>query len=115
MYCPPQPCTAPGAFLREVPRQLSDLEAGLQRALGTVSRRLCAYPGVAGVLYQYTDNAVELRIVAPRPMTAPMRLLARAWSRELESSCPGFRWDLRVCAAPPPESAPFHCLFWRLT
>jgi hypothetical protein len=82
-------------------------------AVCAIGRRLTAYPGVRGLLYRRQQDLVELVIVAPPPMTAPLTLLVATWSEEIRMMCPNCTWRLHVLAAPPSNPEIFRCVFWR--
>lgn len=74
--------------------------------------RVTAYPGVKGMLYRRAGEQILVWIVAPCPMTRPLRLLATTWSRELAQADPSHLWALRVTQGKP-EADSLRCLFWR--
>lgn len=78
-----------------------------------IARRLSAYLGVQGLLCARHEDAVELEIVAPPPMTAPLRLLVSTWQEELRSLCPACSWQTRVSPSPPGNADDYQCIFWR--
>ena len=84
--------------------------ATMLRVLG---RRLSAYPGVLGLLYRERRDLFELAIVAPPPMTSPIRLLAATWQDELRLLCPSCALWFRVMPAPPGNAEAYSCILWR--
>ncbi len=92
---------------------MSDEEQEYLPALWTIARRIHRYPGVAGLLYRRIAETVEVLLVAPRPMTALMSILASAWNDELRNQHPTLDWDLKVRPSSPAEGESYHCLYWR--
>jgi len=81
--------------------------------LQDIVRRASAYIAVRGVLLRVDHGALRVRIVAARPMTKPMRLLATTWSAELGANAHGPCWDIGVLPDAPSDAGSWQWLFWR--
>lgn len=110
---PPPACRDFRGFLRCAGKRLNDREQEYLPALWTIARRIHRYPGVAGLLHRRIAETVEVLLVAPRPMTALMRILASAWNEELRTQHPALDWDLKVRSTSPKEGEKYRCLYWR--
>jgi hypothetical protein len=107
---PTRECRVSRAVLVGASRGPGDCQAAALRAIG---RRLSAYPGVRGLLYRNQGDTVDLAIVAPAPMTAPLSLLVATWDEEVRTICPACTWRLRVVHSPPGDADAYRCVFWR--
>ena len=81
--------------------------------LRDIVRRASAYVAVRGVLLRVDNGALRVRIVAARPMTKPMQLLARTWSAELGANAHDPCWDIGVLPDAPSDAGPWQWIFWR--
>ena len=81
--------------------------------LQDIVRRASAYAAVRGVLLCVENGALRVRIVAARPMTKPMQLLATTWSAELGASAHSPCWDIGVLPDAPSDARSWQWLFWR--
>lgn len=90
----------------------ADFQDGFWSALTDFTRRVSSYPAVAGLLYRSKSGPAELCVVAPRPMTEPMRILVSTWAREFVDRFPGFDWVFKVLPAPPRDANTYKCAFW---
>lgn len=111
-----QPPHCTDAFVAAVPDGLLDRDktaAALCAALPFLAWRLRAYWGVVGFLYRQAGTAVDLRVVAPIPMTGAVRQLTLGWLDQVQELCPSLQWRLRVASEPPDEEDAYRCVFWR--
>lgn len=69
--------------------------------------------GVSGLLYRPVGSAVELHVVALRPMRGAVRQLTSQWLQQVRDQFPSLRWKLHVAPEPPAEEEPYRCVFWR--
>ncbi len=90
-----------------------DADPPVLRPLGQLIQQASAYPGLLGIFARALPGGVDLVIVAPRPMTRAVRVLAYAWGEALRRRCPWSGWGLTVSGVAPPPRSGFRCLFWR--
>ena len=104
------------AFPREVAPASCSFENGLAEAFRDALRELalkaCSYRAVTGLLYRCCGDRVSIQVVAPHPMTNPLRFVATTWREQLEDTHPGVTWSLRVSSVPPEPTDHYHCLYW---
>jgi hypothetical protein len=93
-------------------RLRNGLDEELRDALQELTRRACAHRAVTGLLLLCRGDRVQIRVVAERPMTSPVRLLSGAWRAELDGAYPGITWSLEVSDQPPPPELHYQCLYW---
>jgi hypothetical protein len=110
----PSACRSERGEVRVLPLVVEPAETALGELLWGLACRVTAYPGVRGMLYRRAGEKILVWIVAPCPMTRPLRLLASTWSRELAQADPSHLWALRVTHEEPNADS-LRCLFWRGT
>jgi len=108
-------CRGKDGSTRVVPLGLRASEGGFEHSLWDLACRVSAYPGIRGMLYRSVRDGVIAWVVAPRPMTIPLRLLAATWAEEFAVLSPALHWSVHISDAAPPDAASFRCLFWRTT
>lgn len=108
----PSPCRSGEGAVRVLPLVVASPHTAMEELLWGLACRVTSYPGVRGMMYRRREEKITVWIVAPCPMTRPLRLLAATWSRELAHADPSHLWALRVTKEAP-ESDGFRCLFWR--